>query len=82
MFNETNIISECIKDCILMDYGVQMSLAKLTLSQQSFDEYGIDRGETSEEEMASLHFYYPSLSYVLITNQPESLLKWLGKFTA
>ena len=69
---------ECLTDCISIDYTVQMSWATLVLSQVSFAEYGINKTETNEEHVASLHFYFPSLSYALVTNQPESLLKWLG----
>jgi len=66
-----------MQDCISIEYSTQMSSGRLTLHSESAIAYAIDPC-TDMNQMASLHFFFPSLSYTVIVNQPESLLKWLS----
>ena len=62
-----------------MKYSIQASAGRLVLSNESLARYDVNPPDESiVNQMASLHFFYPSLSYTVIVNQPESLLKWLG----
>ena len=56
-------------------YSTQITTAQLTLPSVSLKEYQID---PEEKNMASIHFYFTTLSFVNIAQQPERLLNWLG----
>lgn len=66
----------CPKDCVYITYLTQITTARLTLPSVSLQEYQIDPEE--EKNMASIHFYFTTLSFVNIAQQPERLLNWLG----
>ena len=69
--------SGCVKDCVSMAFTTKMSSGRLILTSESYREYNLTQWDRPDRS-TSLHFYFSSLSYVVVSNHPETLLKWLS----
>ena len=68
----------CPKDCIFDDYCVFSSTTQLYLGDQGDMQM---QGEVQDDNMthSAIHFFYPSFTYTVIKNHPQSIVKWLSK---
>jgi len=68
---------KCPKDCISDDYHVSSSTTQLHLGNLG----DMLMGEVHDDNMvhSAIHFFYPSFTYTIIKNHPQSFVKWLSK---
>jgi len=68
---------KCPKDCILDDYHVSTSTTQLHLGNLG----DMLMNEVHDDNMvhSAIHFFYPSFTYTVIKNHPQSVVKWLSK---
>lgn len=69
----------CPKDCISDDYHISASTADLYVGD--YDDMNMRDIGLHDDSMvySAIHFFYPSFSYTIIKNHPQSIVKWLSK---
>ena len=74
------LFTACLRDCNSTLYTIEITHGQLILTNVSRKRYGI-ADSLSTESITTLHFYFPSLTQTIIVNKPESILKWIGKYS-
>jgi len=68
----------CPQDCIFDDYHVSSSTTHLYLGDH--DDMHIDEPVHDDSIVhTAIHFFYPSFSFTIIKNHPQSVVKWLSR---
>ena len=70
--------SNCPQDCIFDDYQVTSSSTTLHLGDHD-DMHMMDEEHDGSIVHTAIHFFFPSFSFTVIKNHPQSVVKWLSK---
>lgn len=57
-----------------------MSSSVTQLDLGDHDDMHIDEEHDERVMHSAIHFFFPSFSFTIIKNHPESLVKWLSKY--
>ena len=67
---------KCPKDCISDEYHVSPSTTQLHLGDH--DDMHMEEEHDDNMVHSAIHFFYPSFTYTVIKNHPQSVVKWLS----
>ena len=67
---------KCPKDCISDEYHVSPSTTQLHLGDH--DDMHMEEEHDDNMVHSAIHFFYPSFTYTIIKNHPQSVVKWLS----